>query len=125
LHSYDLLKDFVSGNDSIKFMLLKKINEKEYFYPSLPLLIRLGKLTGSDYETVKKLFNKTFFINNFYSAYAVYKLSGYMMMNYDFRNARKFASLSLRHKELPHYNQLWKNNFEKAEWFYYNADKFI
>lgn len=125
LHQNKLLKDYISGNDSVRFELVKQINEREYFYPSIPLLIKLAGSVGTEYVTVKKLFNKTFFINDFYSAYAVYKLSEFMIENYDFRNSRKFASLALRYKEFSHYNALWSNNFEKADWFYYNADKFI
>lgn len=121
----NLIQNYLTGNDSVKFELLKVLNRKEYFYPSFPALINLAISTKEVYKNFIKQFDKTKFIEDFYSAYAVYQLSDYMIMNFDFRNARKMAALARRFKDEEHLNVLFKENFEKAEWFYYNADEFL
>jgi hypothetical protein len=35
------------------------------------------------------------------------------------------AALAKRYTEDEHFNLLWQDNFEKADWFYYNADEFL
>ena len=125
LFHHNTLKSYVTSDDSGKFQILKDINKNEYFFPSIPLMINLAEVTGVDYENFINEFHKTIFITDFYSAYAVYKLSNYMLMNFDFRNARKMAALAKRYRNRQHLNLLWQDNFEKAEWFYYNADEFL
>lgn len=117
----NLLNKYLSSNDSIKYEILTELNKDEYFYPSIPALLNLAINTNQNYNSVIKQFNKTKFISDFYSAYAVYKLSNYMLLNFDFVNARKMAALARRFKAVEHLSLLWDDNFEKANWFYYNA----
>jgi hypothetical protein len=121
----DLLRNYLNSNDSAKYEILSDLNRIDYFYPSIPVMITLSNSSGQDYSDVIKQFNKTIFITDFYSAYAVYNLSRYMLLKFDYRNSRKMAALAKRYTEDEHFNLLWQDNFEKADWFYYNADEFL
>ena len=121
----DLLRNYLNSNDSAKSEILSDLNRNDYFYPSIPAMITLSNSSGQDYSDFIKQFNKTIFITDFYSAYAVYNLSRFMLMKYDFRNSRKMAALAKRYTESEHFGFLWQDNFEKADWFYYNADEFL
>ncbi|MBS4035521.1 MAG: hypothetical protein KGZ85_13705 [Ignavibacterium sp.] len=121
----DLLRNYLNSNDSAKYAILSDLNRIDYFYPSIPAMITLSNSSGQDYSDFIKQFNKTIFITDFYSAYAVYNLSRYMLLKFDYRNSRKMAALAKRYNEDEHFNLLWQDNFEKADWFYYNADEFL
>ena len=56
------------------------------------------------------------------SSYAAYKLSEYMLQNFDFVNARKMAGISFRYKGNPNLLRLTEENFDKSIWFFKNAD---
>ena len=119
------LRDYLVSNDIVKFNILEELNKAEYYYPSIPAFINLSISTGSDYRSFIMKFDKTIFITDVYSAWAVYKLSEYMLDNFDFRDSRKMASLARRYKEKLHFNLLWEDSFDKADWFYYNAEQFL
>lgn len=119
------LRDYLISNDSVKFSILDELNKAEYFYPSIPSFINLSVSTGSEYRNFIMKFDKTILITDIYSAWAAYKLSEYMLDNFNFRDSRKMAGLSRRYREWPHFNLLWSENFDKAEWFYYNAEQFL
>lgn len=121
----NLLQKYLIGNDSIKFNILDELNRANYFYPSMPSFINLAIATKQDYQSFIRKFDKTLFITDIPSAWTAYKLSQYMIENFDFRNSRKMAALAKRFKERKHLSLLWDYNFEKAEWFYYNADEFL
>jgi len=63
------------------------------------------------------------FINNFQSAYAVFKLSEFMAENLDFNRARKMAALSLRFKDYKYH--LFEENYKKMNWFYHNSKRIL
>ncbi|MFO7526798.1 MAG: hypothetical protein R6W68_15200 [Ignavibacteriaceae bacterium] len=121
----NIIREFLLTDDSTKFNILVNLNKTEYFYPSIPVLIKYAESTGQDYNQFIKIFHKTQFITDFYSSYAIYKLSEYMIIKYDFKNARKMAALSKRYREMDHFNLLLQDNFDKADWFYYNAEGFL
>lgn len=121
----NIIRDFLLAEKLTKYNILVNLNKTEYFYPSIPVLIKYAESTGQDYNQFIKIFNKTKFVTDFYSSYAIYKLSEHMIMNYDFKNARKMAALSKRYREMDHFNLLLQDNFDKADWFYYNAEGFL
>ena len=94
-----------------------------------PLLIDILQNQNIDYKKSLSIFNKTFIVNNIESSYAAFKLSQYMLENYDFVNARKYAALSLRYKERNMFLTAMQAQFEKASWFLKNSnqvmDKFV
>jgi hypothetical protein len=59
------------------------------------------------------------------SSYAAYKLSEYMLQNFDFVNARKMAGISLRYKVNQNLLRLTEENFNKSTWFLKNADRIL
>lgn len=119
------LTEYILGNDSTKFEILKMINHKSYYYNSIPVLIESAKALKIEYKTFLKVFDKTIIVNDISSSYAMYKLSQYMTENGDYVNAKKMCSLSLRYKEGSLFIEAIKEQFEKTQWFIYNADRFL
>jgi hypothetical protein len=119
------LKNYLSGNDSIKYNILKVLNEQNYFYNSIDLLLQLAETLDNDYKTLQKIFDKTYTIDDIESSYAVYKLSQYLLEQGNYSSSRKIAALSLRFKIGNPFYTSFKQNYDKVNWFYYNADKKI
>jgi len=122
LNKENLLKDYLSGSNKEKFSLLKDLNKKNYIYSSVPVMVDLAKFLDEDYWTFIKQFDKTLFVNNYLSAYGIFRLSEYMCENLDFNRARKMAALSLRLKDDYSLNLLLKENYKKLNWFYHNSE---
>lgn len=123
LISSDFIQDYLMGNDSIKYILLKNLNEKEYNYDSFPSLISLAKSLNIIAKDFIQLFNKTFIVDDVDKSYGIFKLSEYMLEIGDYDSSRKLAALSLRYKNRNPYLKVMKENFDKTNWFFYNADK--
>lgn len=119
------LQEYIQGNDSSRFKILVVLNEKEYEYSSIPIIIELMKNLRIDYQKSLGIFNKTFIVNNIESSYAAFKLSEYMLENTDYINARKYAALSLRFKEDNIFYQVMQMQFRKSSWFIKNANKLL
>jgi len=116
------LVDYITGTESQKLGIIKVINNNGYVYSSIPFYINLAELTKVDYNSFITGF-ENFTVSDLESSFAVFNLSQFMMKKLDFKNARKMASLALRYKEDRNFYVIAKNNFVKANWFYYNADK--
>jgi hypothetical protein len=119
------ISSYVSGSDYDKYTLLKELNEKQHNYISIPIMIDLSERLGENYELFLANLNNKFEVKDFYSSYAALKLSQYMLKNFDYLNARKMAGLSLRYKNDNGLIELKKENFNKSEWFYKNAEKIL
>ncbi len=96
---------------------------KAYSYASFPVLTDLARGLDEDYSLFKKQFDKTFFVNNYESSYALYRLSQYMLECRDFKGAMRIAAFAGRYKGDDNFNFVLENNFKKAEWFYRNGDE--
>jgi hypothetical protein len=88
-------------------------------------MVELSKRLNEDYNLFVQKFDKTIHVDDYESSYAMYKLSVYMLENLDFSNARKMAALSLRYKADKNFNVVLKNNFDKVNWMYFNASKYL
>ncbi len=121
----DLLKNYLEGNDSLKYNILVKLNSDSLDYSLILSVISLSKNLNINYKQVIKNFNKTFIIDNLESSYAVYKLSDFMLANGDYANARKYSALALRYKVQNPFYLAMKQNNSKAKWFLNNADSII
>jgi hypothetical protein len=123
------LHEYLDGSDSLKLKVLISLNEQDYNYHSLPIIVDILQNQNIDYKKSLSIFNKTFIVNSIESSYAAFKLSKYMLGNYDFVNARKYAALSLRYKERNIFLTVMQTQFEKASWFLKNSnqvmDKFV
>ena len=117
-----LLKHYLTGTDVHKFDILKKLNSSRIVYSSIPVLVILASSLDRNYSKFITEFGKKLKVENYTSSYAMYKLSKYMMDNLDFTNAREIAKLSMNYKTDENFNEILRANFEKANWFYYNAD---
>ncbi|MDT3696596.1 MAG: hypothetical protein ROY99_09405 [Ignavibacterium sp.] len=121
----DLLKTYLEGNDSLKYTILTSINKDSLDYNLIPSILNLSNGMNINYKQIIKNFNKTFVIDNLESSYAAYKLSDFMLANKDYANARKYSALALRYKNQNPFYFAVKQNFNKTNWFFNNADSFI
>ncbi len=117
------LQEYLDGNDSIKLKILFDLNSDKYTYSSLPILIDLFRSQKFNYNASLSLYNKRFIVHDMESSYAAYKLSQYMLENFDYINARKYAALSLRFIENNSFYLAMQEHFNKTNWFYKNADR--
>jgi hypothetical protein len=122
-----ILIAFFSKNNADRYEAVKKINSAQYIYNSFPTFINLAKVLDINYTEFLKLFAKTPKVDNYSSAYAIYKLSGYMIENLDFENARKMAALTLRFKEDRVWTDtyLFQSHYKKTEWFFVNGNNLL
>jgi len=118
-----LLKKYLLADDSVKFNILLRLNEKNYCYPSIPILLTLTNNLRIDNEKFLSIFNKPFVNFDNYSFYAFLKLSQYLVDNFDFTKARKVAALSKRLNSDEIYAEYLDNNYKMIEWFYFNSKK--
>ena len=122
------LIEYLEGSDSLKLELLKELNDKQYHYSSLSIIIDLLSNLKVDYKASLGIFNKAFIVDNLESSYSAFKLSQYMLENNDYVNARKYAALSLRIKDQNLFYKAMQEQFIKSKWFLKNGyqvlDKF-
>ena len=118
----DLLTEYVSGEDSLKYSILKSLNKNKYYYSSFPAIVNLSQSVGEEYEVFVEQFDKKLIVNDFLSAYGVYQLSQYMLEKLDFTRARRMAALTLRYTADKNLNLLFNDNFKKINWFYTNSN---
>jgi len=112
---------YLTGSDTLKYKVLKKMNEQNYNYHSFPILINLSKRLGEDYNDFLKIFDKSFLVENTFRSYALFKLSEYMFENLDFINARKTAALAFRFASEDYEKQILSNYFEEVNWVINNS----
>lgn len=119
------ITNYIGATDSVKYNILLDLNRVTYNYNSLISLIDLAGEIKVDYKTFLKNFNKVFILNTVESAFTTFKLSQFMLENFDYTGSRKMASLSIRYKEQNPFINTFQQNYEKANWFYYNGDKVL
>jgi len=115
------VKKYLSGSDYDKYYILKSLNKFDNNYWSFPILITLTKQLDEDYDYFIEDLNMNIRVSNYESSYAILKLSQYMLSNYDFANARKFAGLALRYNSDENFNYILSEQFDKANWYYQNG----
>ena len=76
-----------------------------------------------DYHLFLKYFENRFEVNDYWSSYAMIKLSEYMFANLDLANARKLSALSLRFSSDPMLYPFAEANSNKIEWSYQNSKR--
>ncbi|HVO72931.1 MAG TPA: hypothetical protein VMT35_02845 [Ignavibacteriaceae bacterium] len=118
-----ILSGFFSKDIKEKYAVIKEINSAQYIYNSFPVLIDLARAMKIDYNEFIGIFTITPKVDNYSSAYGIYKLSAYMLENLDFEKARRMAALTQRFKD----DRIWEDRFifqshyKKTEWFYSNG----
>ena len=120
-----LLYKYLSADDTSKFKILIKINAGKYLYSSFPVLINLAERLDVDYSSFISEFGRGFMDNSYECSYSFYKLSGYMLENSDFENARKLAALAMEYDADGNYNEILRRNFDKSVWIDYNAKEIL
>lgn len=119
----NLITDYLTDSDTTKFEVLRRLNEVSYDFNSFPAIISLAKKLNIRLDVFRKMFDKPFLINNLSASYGVYCLSQYFLEKGDYNSSRKLASLSLRFKTGNPFIKTMEENFDKATWFFYNANK--
>lgn len=122
INSDSIIVNYFNGEASEKYEILKSLNLLEYNYNTFPYLASLSDDNKIEYENFLKIFSKTLEVENYLSAYAIYKLSLHMCEKMDFERARKMAALSLRYSNDVSFISVLKSNFEKMDWLYKNKD---
>jgi len=120
-----MLTDYLIGSEYDKYSILLKLNEEKYDYNSFPTVIRLSNTVDESYNKFFERLDKKIVVNDFESSYTCFLLSKYMLLNYDFENARKMSGLSMRYNSDKNFNIIKQQHFEKVDWFYRNADKLL
>ena len=120
-----LILPYLKGNDFDKYLILTSLNKERYNYFSFPVMADLAQSLGESYDLFLNLFNKTLVVSNYSSAFALFRLSGYMLAHLDFYRARKIAALSTRYNTDNNFNVILNENYYKAEWFYENGNKLL
>jgi len=116
------IKNYLEGSSFDKYSILVDLNKVKYDYASLPVVINLSQELDENISIFKNKLNKVFIVNNYISSYAAYKLSQYLLYNFDFENARKYSGLSLRYNEDKYFYSVLKENSNKADWFNKKGD---
>lgn len=116
------IKDYLDGTDFDKYSILLDLNNGKYNYASLPIIIDLSRSVNESVSLFENRINKKFVVDSYISSYAAFKLSEYLMENFDFINAKKFAGLSLRYDKDKNFYSILKENLNKTEWFNKNAN---
>ena len=119
------IQNYVSGSDYDRYSILKDINSKAYNYSSVPLMIDLSSLLEEDYKMFLQNFENHLEVVDELSSYAVYKISEYMLKNFDYVNARKMAGFALRYRGDAKLLSLTEEHYKKTEWFLRNAKRII
>ena len=121
ISSDSLIVPYLKGNDFDKYNILVGLNSKKYNYNSIPVLIDLADSFNEDYDLFMKNFSFKVDVNDFASAFAMYRLSDYMIMHLDFQRARKIAALAARFDGDKNFNIIAKENYHMADWMYKNS----
>lgn len=116
---------YIGGSDFTKYSVLKKFYSKRNNYNLIPPLIDLSDRLDEDYRLFISQFSTYLPDNSYESSYAYYKLSGYMLENLDFINARKMAALALRYKEDKNFSDLLQMNQIKIIWLQNNYESLL
>ncbi len=119
------IEKYVSGSDYDKYSVLKELNSKSYNYSSIPLMIDLSTSLEENYQAFLQNFENDLVVKDELSSYAIYKLSEYMLKNFDYNNARKMAGFSLRYKGDANLLKLTEEHYKKTEWFFRNAENIL
>jgi predicted transcriptional regulator len=121
----DTIDKYVKGSEYDRYTILRELNSKTYFYPSIPLMIDLSNSVKENYLEFLHIFENHLEVIDEMSSYAVFKLSEYMLKNFDYVNARKMSGFALRFKGDSNLLKLTEQQFKKADWFYRNAKRIL
>jgi hypothetical protein len=88
-------------------------------------MVDLSSLLEEDYKMFLQNFENDLEVVDELSSYAVYKISEYMLKNFDYVNARKMAGFALRFKGDAKLLSLTEEHYKKTEWFLRNAKRII
>lgn len=120
-----LIVPYLKGSDVDKFIIITNLNKDTYKYFSFPVMIDLAQSLGESYDLFLSFFDKTLVADNYQSSFALYRLSDYMAAHLDFTRARKIAALAMRYDKDKNLNFVLKENYDRINWFYYNANELL
>ncbi len=124
-----LLYLYLKGNEFNKYLVLEKLNSVKLNFYSVPVAITIAKSLDEEYGLFLKQYYRVFTVKNYAGSYAMYKLSQYMVENFDFKRALKIAKLSLLYQAGPDFSIILKNNYNAINWLnknsHYILKKFI
>ncbi len=119
------IKSYVTGSEYDRYAILKKMTLQKYDYAAIPLMIDLTSSLGEDYHAFLLNFENNLEVKDELSSYAIFKLSEYMLQNFDYARARKMAVLALRYNGNFNLLKLTEENSKKTEWFFRNVERIL
>lgn len=119
------VEKYIKGSEYDRSTILRELNSKTYFYPSIPLMIDLSNSVNENYIEFLHIFENHLDVSDEFSSYAIFNLSEYMLKNFDYINARKMAGFALRFKSDSNLLKLTQQQYKKADWFYRNAKRVL
>lgn len=118
------IKNYISGTDSARYKILKKLNEKEIFYSSVPFLLSLAEELNIPKTEVMGIFDYSWQMVDGISSYSATFVSDYLMQQSDFSWGRKFSALAYRlNSGGP--TLFLRSHFLKNEWIYLNHEEIM
>jgi hypothetical protein len=115
-----LLQKYLSGSDYDKYLVLKRINNSSNKYFCFPVMIELSQRVEEDYQLFLDYFENRITVLDYWSSFAMIKLSEYMLANLDYLNARKISTVALRFNSDPVLFSFTEENQKKNEWIFQN-----
>lgn len=125
LSENNLLIEYLSSELQQKLVVIKKINQKEYYYPSFPLIIELSEYNNISIEEFKKIFKFHFEVNNEIDAYSFLLMSKYFFNKNDIPRSRRTSALAMRFKDEKNFSYVAKENYKVINWIYHNFESVI
>lgn len=113
-----ILSNYLEGNNIDRFLILFKMNEKEIFATSIPIMIELLNEHKIKYETFINLIEQNIVIENNYDIEALIYLSKYSLKNMDFVTSEKFIDIIEKNTEankILNNEPILKISFEKQK----------
>ncbi len=120
-----MLNIYLTGNEFDKYVILRELNNSKFYFNTFPVLINLSKSINENFSLFLSQFKGTLRVNNYASAYAVFKLSNYMLENMDIVRARKTAALAKRYDGDLNFRFILNDNFDKMNWIFSNKTELL
>lgn len=119
------LDEYLNGSDFDKLSVLRKLNTRDYFYPSWAVIIDLSEKLDESINLFLEQFDKTILVTDYESSFAVYKLSQYLLKKGELTKARKMAALTLRFKGDENFRRILDENFKMVNWINNNSQRYL
>lgn len=114
------LKLYLNGSNFDRFLILKDMNEKEYNYYSIPVILELASNLNINFNIIKKMFSRFLDTKTFPEVYSLYKISEYLFEHLEFNSALQLADVVVKNNHNWDYDSIFNENYNKINWSFSN-----